>query len=443
MRNTYFRRIACTLLALMLLLGVAGCGKKEEGGKTSEPKDTQSDEVEESRDLGGRTIKFLANWSEPQKGNSDRENIYWERKTEVQEKYNCTYEHIYLADGTVYNSFITSILSGDPMADIVSYKYNPFPAIQQDLFYNLASLDEFDFSDDKWLKAVSNMGKVNDKQYLMLSIKFVADNLIFYNKDTFAKYGQEDLWTLQKDGKLTLDKLIEIATNISRASGTFSMRGDGATYTHKMFASAYGVLPVEKVDNKLEFKVNVNSAEYVGAYTKAQQLITDGVLSNGLDATNWSFPRSEFNAGKVPILLGSEAIVDHFSESDFEVGMCVMPTVDGKMVTVGEQLAWCAMPFNVKEPSDVAFIWNKMTDVTFDVDYKVRFRDAVSDDAMDVIEALSKLQTTTVTPVNCDVAASVGETATLNSMVSGAITPAQAMQTIEPLYTAALNAYLE
>ncbi|MBR2488975.1 MAG: extracellular solute-binding protein [Clostridia bacterium] len=440
MKKINFKRIACLLLALMFLFTTAGCGKTEDND--SKPVSNTQSEKEEVRDLGGRTIKFLANWTEPQKGNSDRENIYWQKKTEVQEKYNCTYEHIYLADDTVYNSFITSILSGDPMADIVSYKYNPFPAIQQDLFYNLSNLKELDFSEDKWLKAVSNMGTVDGKQYLMLSIKFVADNLIFYNKDTFEKYGQEDLWTLQKDGKLTLDKLIEIATNISKASGTYSMRGDDATYAHRMFASASGVLPIEKVDNKLEFKVNVNSTEFVNAYTKAQQLVTDGVLSNGLDATNWSYSRSLFNAGSVPILLGSEAIVDHFAESDFEVGMCVMPTVDGKMTTVGEDLAWCAMPYNVKNPGDVAFIWNIMTDVTFDVDYKIRFRDAVSDDAMDVIEALSKIQTTTVTPVNCDVAASVGETSTLNSMVSGSITPAQAMQTIEPLYEAALKAYL-
>ena len=59
------------------------------------------------------------------------------------------------------------------------------------------------------------------------------------------------------------------------------MRGDDATYAHRMFASASGVLPIEKVDNKLEFKVNVNSTEFVNAYTKAQQLVTDGVLSNG------------------------------------------------------------------------------------------------------------------------------------------------------------------
>lgn len=442
MKKTTFKRIACLMLAIMLLFTAAGCGN----GGTDAGTDTtssKSDKPEEKRDLGGRTIKFLANWTEPTKGNSDRENIYWAKKTEVEEKYNCKYEHIYLADANVYNSFITSILSGEPSADIVSYKYNPFSAIKQDLFYNLSTLKEFDFTEDKWLKAVNNMGKVNDKQYLMLSIKFVADNLIFYNKDVFEQYGQEDLWALQKEGKLTLDKLIEIATNISKASGKYSMRGDSASYTHKMFASAHGVLPIEKVDNKLEFKINVNSAEFVNAYSKAQKLVTDGVLSNGLDATNWSYSRSLFNAGEVPILLGSEAIVDHFAESDFEVGMCVMPTVDGKMTTVGEDLAWCAMPYNVKNPNDVAFIWNIMTDVTFDVDYKVRFRDAVSDDAMDVIEALSKIQTTTTTPVNCDVAAGVDITSTLNELVSGSITPAQAMQTIEPLYAAGLKAYLD
>ena len=433
------------LLVLVLILGVAGCGgTKEEtqsGDKTST--DAQSQEAE-VRDLGGRTIRFLANWEEPVKGNSDRENIYWAKKTEVEEKYNCKYEHIYLSDTTVYDTFISSILSGDPNADIISYKRNPYPAIRQGLFYDLSKLKEFDFSDDKWFKAVNEMGKVNGNQYLMFSNKFVALNLIFYNKDVFNQHSQPDLWTLQKEGKLTLDKLIEIATAISKATGTASMRGDmGAVTVHSLFAKANGVIPVEKVDNALDFKVNINSTKSVDAYNKAQQLITEGVLNNGLDSTSWTYSRSQFNAGQVPILMGSENIISHFSETDFEVGMCVMPTVDGDMVTVAEDIAWCAIPYNSKKPEDIALIWNQMTDVTFDVDYKVRYRDAVSEDGMELIEKLSEMQISQAIPVNCDVAAEVEDSATINSMISGAITPAQAMQTVEPLYTAALKEYLD
>jgi len=278
----------------------------------------------------------------------------------------------------------------------------------------------------------------------MFSNKFVALNLIFYNKDVFNQHSQEDLWTLQKDGKLTLDKLIEIASNISKATGKPSMRGDmGAVTVHSLFAKANGVVPIEKVSNKLEFKVNLNTTASVDAYNKAQKLITDGILSNGLDSTSWTYSRSQFNAGQVPILMGSENIISHFTEAGFDVGMCVMPTVDGKMVTTAEDIAWCAIPYNAKKPEDIAIIWNQMTDVTFDVDYKVRYRDVVSEEAMDLIEQLSSIQTTTAVPLNCDVAAVVSDSATINEMVSGAKTPAQALQTIEPLYTAKLKEYLD
>ena len=84
-----------------------------------------------------------------------------------------------------------------------------------------------------------------------------------------------------------------------------------------------------------------------------------------------------------------------------------------------------------------------MTDVTFDVDYKIRYQDVVSDDAMDAIEALSKLQTTQNIPVDYSFVAGVSTSGPINKMITGAMTPAQALQTIEPLYTNALKGYKE
>lgn len=438
-------RLASLLLAIAMVFGVAGCGKADK--TDSKPTTTEnsgdgekSTALTEIRDLGGRTIRFLANWQEPEKGASDRNNKYWEKKTQIEKDYNCKFEHTYIADGTVYNSFITSILSGEPMADVVCYKGNPYPAIAQGLFYDLSSLKEFDFNESKWLKAVNEMGKVNDRQYLMLGQTFYRANLVFYNKDTFNQYGAEDLYTLQKEGKLTLDKLISIATDISKATGKVAIR----TMDYDLFPKAYGVVPVEKIDNKLEFKVNVNTAEMVNAYNKFMQLVEDGVMSNGLDGTSWNYAQTQFDSGVCPILTGTEAIEDRFTSADFEVGMCVMPTVDGDMVMTNDaNLAWCAIPYNSKNPNDIALIWNQINDVILDVDYKSRYIDAVSDEAMELINTISKRQTSESFKLNCDVAATVASKAgTMNEMRSGAITPAQAMQTIEPLYDAALKAFL-
>lgn len=442
-------RLASLLMALTMTVSIAGCGKTAD--TDSKPADTaastdgsssESGALTEVRDLGGRTIRFLANWSEPEKGSSDRNNKYWEKKTQIEKDYNCKFEHIQIADSTVYDSFVTSILSGDPMADVVCYKGNPYPAIVQGLFYDLASLPEFDFSESKWQKAVSNMGKVGDKQYLMLGQSFYRANLVYYNKDVFNQYGLEDLYTLQKNGELTLDKFISIATKLSESTGKVAIR----TMDYDLFPKAYGVVPVEKVDNKLEFKVNVNSTQMVDAYNKMMQLIEDGVMSNGLDGTSWNYAQTQFNSGVCPILTGSESIEDHFAAADFEVGMCVFPTVDGEMLLTNDaNLAWTAIPYNASNPNDIALIWNQMNDVILDVDYKSRYQDAVSEEAMELIDTISELQTSKSFTVNCDVAASAvsSKTGTMNEMRSGAITPAQAMQTIEPLYEAALKAFMD
>lgn len=442
-------RVASFLMALAMTVSIVGCGKSTKtdsepnGGVNSSESDSgKSNALTEVRDLEGRTIRFLANWSEPTKGSSDRNNRYWEKKTQVEKDYNCKFEHIVIADDTVYDTFITSILSGTPMADVVCYKGNPYPAIVQGLFYNLASLPEFDFNENKWQKAVSDLGRVNDKQYLMLGQSFYRANLVYYNKDVFNQYGLEDLYTLQKNGELTLDKFVNIATQLSKSTGKVSIR----TMDYDLFPKAYGVVPVEKVDNKLEFKVNVNSAKMVDAYSKMMQLINEGVMSNGLDGTSWNYAQVQFNSGVCPILTGSESIEDHFSSTDFEVGMCVFPTVDGKMLLTNDaNLAWTAIPYNVNKANDVALIWNQMNDVILDVDYKSRYQDAVSEEAMELIDEIAKLQTSQSFTVNCDVATSSvsSKTGTMNEMRSGAITPAQAMQTIEPLYKAALKAFME
>lgn len=439
-----FSKILALLMALMLMLGAVGCGGKKTSSGTDVGSSENNEAAEEIRNLEGRTIKFLANWTEPVKGNSDRENVYWAKKTEIEKNYNCKYEHIYLSDETVYDTFISSILSGDPMADIVCYKKNPYPAIRQGLFYDLSKLKEFDFEDEKWLKSVSDMGMVDNKQYLMFSNKFVALNLIFYNKEIFKQYNQEDLWTLQKDGVLTLDKLISIATALTKATGKPAMRGDiTASMVHSMFARSAGVSTITRKENTLEFSSTVNSTEYVNAFKKAQELITNGILSDGLDSSSWTYSREIFNAGELPILMGSEDIVGAYKNSDFDVGMCVMPAADGEMVTMASVLHWCAIPYNTKNTQDVALIWNQMTDVTFDVDYKLRYQDLVSEDAMELINTLSKIQTTTHIPVNYSIAADVATDSIMNQMITGAISPAQALQTIEPLYDAALKAYLE
>lgn len=384
------------------------------------------------RDLGGRTITFMTIWDEPIKGNTVRENIYWAKKTEVQETYNVVFKHVY-GTGDWYTTYQASVMSGAPIADVVCCKENPLPAIKNGLFYDLSKLDELDFNEDKWDKAVKDLGTLNGKVYTMLSTRYQPRNLVVYNKDLFSRYGVEDLYTLQKQGKLTLDKLVEIATKISQASGAPSLYGGIQTFdVHQMFAYAYGGQFVTREAGTMNFSSTINSTEVVNGFKRAQELLTDGVLFDGTGASGWTWVREQFYKGTVPIVLDGN-LQDYFTNCGFDVGVCMLPDIKGGVVDMYSDTSWCAISANTSKPDDVALVWDQMTDVIFDVNYKTRYQDILSEDAMELVNAQSQRQTQGASKLDyyfiVDIWAD-GVGSTLLGMVAGEVTPAQALQTI-------------
>ncbi len=384
------------------------------------------------RDLGGRTIKFMAIWEEPKKGSTTMENIYWKKKTEVEKKYNVKFKHVY-ATGDWYSTYLTSVMSGSPSADIISCREDPYPAIKNGLFYDLSKLDEFDFTEDKWDPAYKALGTVNGKMYLMLSQKFQSRNVVLYNKDTFAKYGVEDLYTLQKNGKLTLDKLIEIATKISKATNKPAIYGGINVFdVYTQFAYAYGGQFITRQSDTLKFQSTFNSTAVVNGFNRAQTLLNDKVMFDGTGASGWTWVREQFYKGAVPIAL-DVTITPYFTNSNFNVGLCAMPTVSGGVVDTFSDVNWVAMSANTKKPDDVALIWDQMTDVIFEVNYRNLYLDILSKDAMEFVDAQSKRQVAGSSKVDYYFTIDIwndGVGTTLEEMTQGKITPAQAVQTV-------------
>lgn len=384
------------------------------------------------RNLGGRTITFMTIWDEPIKGNTVRENMYWAKKTEVQKTYNVVFKHVY-GTGDWYATYQSSVMSGAPIADIVCCKEDPFPAIKNGLFYDLSKLDELDFSEDKWDKSVKELGTLNGKVYTMLSTRYQPRNLVLYNKDLLSRYGVEDLYTLQQEGKLTLDKLVEIATKVSQASGAPSLYGGIQAFdVHQKFAYAYGGQFVSREAGTLNFSSTINSTEVVNGFKRAQELLTDGVVFDGTGASGWTWVREQFYKGTVPIVLDS-TLEEYFTNSNFDVGVCMMPDTKGGVVDMYADTSWCAISANTSKPDDVALVWDQMTDVIFDVNYKTRFQDILSEDAMELVNAQSQRQTQGASKLDYYFIVDIwsdGVGTTLNGMVAGEVTPAQALQTI-------------
>lgn len=392
------------------------------------------------RDLGGRTITYLTYWSEPVKGKTDRETNYWKVKTEIEKKYNCKFKHVTASGDDWFNNVLTSIISGKPTCDIVSSKEIAFSAMSSGLFYDLSTLDEINLNDDKWRDAVTEVGTLNGKKYLMEAGKFLTADLILYNKDLFAAKNQEDLYTLQKNGKLTLDKLISVMKNMYDGKKASTVVDIYAFNLHVQMGYANGGKLVTRKAGTTQFTNTINTAPIINGFKSAQELINAGIVE--MTNSDWQWARNQFMAGNYPIMIGGGDLEEIASESDFDLGVCAFPTKDGGIVSTISDIQWAAIPYNVKKADDVALVWNEMVDVIFDVNYKSRYQDIVSSDVMEFINARSKAQVNNGLQVDYYNVIDIwddGVGAVFNQMVSGEVTPANAIETVSPLINNKLN----
>ena len=149
--------------------------------------------------------------------------------------------------------------------------------------------------------------------------------------------------------------------------------------------------------------------------------------------SGWTWVREQFYKGNVPICI-DYTLESYFVNSNFDVGVCMMPNTKGGTVDVYSDTCWMAISSKTSKPDDVALIMDQMVDVIFDVNYKDRYRDILSDDAMELVNAQAKRQQQGVSKLDYYYLVDLwgdGVGATLNSMVAGTVTPAQAVQTID------------
>lgn len=401
--------------------------------------------------LNGRTITFTCGWSEPEKGSSAFANAYWAKKLKVEEEYNCKFKFVQ-GTGDWFNTMTLSILSGMPNTDVFNYTGNPYPGIANKLYYDLSKLNNIDLTEGKWNTAVTDVGAVGNSRYTMLSSRFEAPAAIFYNKDIFKAQNLPDLYTLQKQGKLTLDKFIEILYQIKMPSGKYvAMAYNNAFNAHRTFMYSYGGAYVTRKKGTLEFSTTINSSAVISGFNLAQKLINDGILHNGRNGTqsvDWEYSRKQFASGNTAVLIGDYAWTYPFTNGNFEPGIILIPDVNGSTADIFKEAnTWCAIPYNVDKVEEVAAVFNEMTDVIFDVNYKIKYQDIVSDDVMELINLSSKKQVEgKYTPDYSTICVSVwsdGVGEVLNKIVTGQSTVAQGVQTIEPLIKTKLTSMLK
>lgn len=387
--NKNLKKMLAGTMALTMVAGMAGCSKAEntssqstkEETKTTEttkteekPAETEQVEEEEPvRDLGGIEITIGNWWANPDAenlpaANQQEEDLRAYRKM-IQEKYNFTIKEVNLGGWGEYQEiFMTSVMAGDPAADI--FIMDPgFVAqpLAKGLFYPLNELPELDFSEKKWNKQVEDIMTFGENIYGMVAAeKLEPRNGVFFNKRLIQEAGLEDPYDLQASGRWTWDTFKEYAKAL-----TVDKDNDGVMDTYGLasfsvdyftsFAFSNNAAYIGKDENG-KFYNAMTDPNFLEAMQFGRSIIQEGYEMPQPEGSEWDWFVTAFKDGKVAMQVAQQHHVSTWADMEDDWGFVLFPAgPKGDMVTVFSENV-VVMPSGLKNANDIAFAYNLYTE---------------------------------------------------------------------------------
>jgi hypothetical protein len=342
--------------------------------------------------FGGRTFTYAANWSEP-----TNDARYMARKNFLEKTYNCKIKHLPLLDANARTNLTSSIKAGKPVADFFTQGPGVYNYAKDGMIYPFSSLKSIDINDPKWNKLIKDYSTINGKVYGIYWKQNVFRNVLLYNKSLIK--GADDLYTLQKNKKLTWDKLFDIAkkvkakgvdaisgsmdindfTNLFVAAndGKMAKRGKGTDFTYIYDSkNTRNALKVVQEWYKADLLLDVGSNTYLYAYSQFYK----GRLGM-IACDNWQmseiFAKAKFDVGAVLFPKGPDAKYDLVEQNMQEFYMMPSTLTNEGREQVG-QLINAMADYDIKNDPTWKEIWGDMIDYDKEVlDTFQRYLDAI------------------------------------------------------------------
>lgn len=246
--------LALLLAAVLASSGLVGCGSAEPEAETNggasdaavetTPQDTETtrDQISDNlpdKDFGGRNFHLLTRQNyfhkfmpEDMTGEAVNDALY-ARNTEIMERYNITMSYTAPAcewgsSSKTWNQDLeNSVMAGDGAYDLVAGYASTVPeVVTKNILLNWHDVPYIDLSRPWWSERVSEALTVNGKLFLLTgdySLSLWDDMFGFlFNKQVALDFGIEDLYSLTREGKWTMDKLSQFCAQVSNDSN-----GDG------------------------------------------------------------------------------------------------------------------------------------------------------------------------------------------------------------------------
>lgn len=161
------------------------------------------------RDLGGMEI-IIGDWYS-EEGDPYPKNIYEEKtaqyRQEIFAKYNFTADKRAVAEwGSMEETYVNTVMGAEPAAHVfeLDYRFISTP-MSYGLFYDLATLPELDFSEERWNDSVRTLMTKGDHIYGMSPEANVPGGGLVWNKRLFEEAGVDPhlLYDLQATDEWT------------------------------------------------------------------------------------------------------------------------------------------------------------------------------------------------------------------------------------------------
>ncbi|MFA6948685.1 MAG: hypothetical protein WCQ72_06870 [Eubacteriales bacterium] len=260
---------AASLLLCALLL--ASCGAAGGGttavttagmsGETSAV--TEADEYKyPDADYGGHTFLILnqdeCDWANmliaPDESNGELINdALYNRNVRIEEKFNVKIKEQRVPYDDIKKITKNVVTAGDDTYDMIPFPLNEMGAlITENYFVDLLSVDSLNLTEPWWDQTVIGDATMNGKCYLASSdisfFPFEATWVIYFNRGILDNLGLDVPYDLVRDGKWTLDRLIEYTAAASDINSDDSFKYDAVSGT-----AQYGMLSHDQLMNVMLF----------------------------------------------------------------------------------------------------------------------------------------------------------------------------------------------
>ncbi len=340
MKVSVKKLIAMGLCVVLTVGTLTGCGGSEKAGSdkgSSANKEGESKSAEKKtfEDLGGMDI-IVGDWYTEASTLADRtdefgkkQNQYWE---EIQKQYNFTIKRDAVFSYTdAKKDYVNSVMANNPKFQLY-YLYQEFVSepLMKGLMYDLSTLPEFNFDEEKWNPTVKELMSIGDGIWGM-SPENEPRGGIFYNKRLFKEAGinEEEPYELQASGEWTWDKFEEYCKKLTKDTD-----GDGKTDQYAMASFSKYYLPMCAANNNATFVSRNKDGKYENAITTSEfknamnwgvDLIKKGYIQPKPENAAWDWYKAAFRDGESAMQTAEVYEISAFADMEDDWGFVMFP----------------------------------------------------------------------------------------------------------------------